>query len=210
MSKLSAASVLTVLLLGPAVARVDAQQRYRLGGGAGFAVLYNPEVEHGRTAVVGGSLGIRFSDNFSLEGGFSFARSDRQFNAIGTPIDENQGGIPQYQYEATRYHLDGSFLYHFGRRQPFHAYLIAGGGLERTDETKTDFTYTFGENDVIVDRQEEVVLDTTGYAPTAHVGGGVDLYFLYNVAARIEFRWWLPKDLDRSTRMFFFGASYYF
>jgi hypothetical protein len=30
------------------------------------------------------------------------------------------------------------------------------------------------------------------------------------VAARVEFRWWLPTDTDKSTRMFFFGASYYF
>jgi hypothetical protein len=210
MSKLSAATMAALFLLGPAIARVEGQQRYRLGGGAGFAVLYNPEVDHGRTAVVGGSLGIRFSDNFSVEGSFSFAQSDRQFNAIGTPIDENQGGVPAYQYVGTRYHLDGSFLYHFGRRLPFHPYVIAGGGLERVDETRTDFTFTFDENDVILDRTEQVVLDTTEYQPTMHIGGGFDLYVLYNVSARVEFRWWLPKDTDRSTRMFFFGASYYF
>ncbi len=210
MSKRSAASLAALLLLGPAITVVEAQQRFRLGGGAGFAVLYNPEVEHGRTAVVGGSLGFRFNDNFSLESGFSFARSDRQFDRLGIPIDETQGGLPAYQFEANRYHLDGSFLYHIGRRQPFHPYVIAGGGLERTDEKRTNFTFVLGENNVIISSAEEVVLDTTEYQPTAHLGAGFDLYVLYNVAARVEFRWWLPKDTDKSTRMFFFGVSYFF
>lgn len=210
MSKRSAASLAALLLLGPGITLVEAQQRFRIGGGAGFAVLYNPEVEHGRTAVVGGSLGFRFNDNFSFEGGFSFARSDRQFDETGVPIDQGQSALPKFQFVANRYHLDGSFLFHIGRRQPFHPYLIAGGGLERVDETRTDFTFTLGENNVIIDRTEEVVLDTTEYQPTGHFGGGFDLYFLYNVAARVEFRWWLPTDTDKSTRMFFFGASYYF
>jgi hypothetical protein len=210
MSKRSAASLAALLLLGPGITLVEAQQRFRIGGGAGLAVLYNPEVEHGRTAVVGGSLGFRFNDNFSFEGGFSFARSDRQFDETGVPIDEGQSALPKFQFVANRYHLDGSFLLHIGRRQPFHPYLIAGGGLERRDETRTDFAFTLGENNVIIDRTAEVVLDTTEYQPTGHFGGGFDLYFLYNVAARVEFRWWLPTDTDKSTRMFFFGASYYF
>ena len=211
MSKRSA-SLAALLLLGPSIAVVEAQQRFRLGGGAGFAVLYNPEVEHGRTAVVGGSLGFRFNDNFSVESGFSFARSDRQFDEAGVPIDQNQSqsGLPAFQFGANRYHLDGSFLYHIGRRQPFHPYIIAGGGLERSDEKRTDITFVLGENNVIISRTEEVVLDTTEYQPTAHLGAGFDLYVLYNVAARVEFRWWLPKDTDKSTRMFFFGASYFF
>lgn len=209
MSKPSAVSIAALLLLGPGITVAEAQQRFRIGGGAGFAVLYNPDVEHGRTAVVGGSLGFRLNDNFSLESGFSFARSDRQFDEAGVPIDETQGGLPDYQFVANRYHLDGSFLFHLGRRQPFHPYLIAGGGLERTDEKKTDITIVLQDN-VVISRTEEVVLDTSEYQPTAHFGGGFDLYFLYNVAARVEFRWWLPRDLDKSTRIFFFGASYYF
>jgi hypothetical protein len=210
MSKRSAAALAALLLLGPGITIGEAQQRFRLGGGAGFAVLYNPEVDHGRTAVVGGSLGFRLSDNFSLESGFSFARSDRQFDQLDVPIDEAQGGLPAYQFEANRYHLDGSFLFHIGRRQPFHPYVIAGGGLERSDEKRTDITFVLGENDVVISTTTEVVLDTTEYQPTAHFGGGFDLYFLYNVSARVEFRWWLPRDTDKSTRMFFFGASYYF
>jgi len=210
MSKRAAAPLAALLLLGPGIAVVEAQQRFRLGGGAGFAVLYNPEVEHGRTAVVGGSLGFRFSDNFSVESGFSFARSDRQFDELGVPIDETQGALPAYQFVANRYHLDGSLLYHIGRRQPFHPYIIAGAGLERTDEKRTDITFVLGENNVVISSSEEVVLDTTDYEPTAHFGGGFDLYVLYNVSARVEFRWWLPRDTDKSTRMFFFGASYYF
>jgi hypothetical protein len=209
MSRRSAA-LAALLLLGPGIDLLEAQQRFRVGGGAGFAVLYNPDIDHGRTAVVGGSLGYRFNDNFSIETGFSLARSERQFSELGVPIDEQQGGIPAFQFEANRYHLDGSFLYHFGRRQPFHAYLIAGAGLERRDEKQTDFTYTFGENNQILGVEEEVVLDTTEYQPAGHLGAGFDLYVLYNVAARVEFRWWLPKDTDKSTRMFFFGASYFF
>jgi hypothetical protein len=189
---------------------VEAQQRFRVGGGAGFAVLYNPEVEHGRTAVVGGNLGFRFNDNITLETGFSFARSQRQFDALNNPVDETQSTIPVYQFEGNRYHLDGSFLFHFGRRKPFHPYFIAGGGIERRDEKRTDFEYTFGENNEILDRTEEVVLDTSEYLPTGHLGAGFDMYFLYNVAARVEFRWWIPNDTDKTTRMFFFGASYFF
>ncbi len=210
MSKRSAASLVALLLLGPGIAAVEGQQKFRLGGGAGFAVLYNPEVDHGRTAVVGGSLGLRFNDRFSIESAFSFARSERQFDPEGVPIDETQGALPSFQFEANRYHLDGSFLIHFGRRQPFHAYFIGGGGLERSDEKRTDFTFTLGENNVILESTEEVVLDTIEYKPTGHLGAGFDLYFLYNVAARVEFRWWLPADTDKSTRMFFFGASYFF
>ena len=210
MWKRSSASLAALLVLGPGITVVEAQQKFRLGGGAGFAVLYNPNVELGRTAVVGGSLGFRFTDNLSLESGFSFARSDRQFDLFGLPIDENQGGLPAYQFEANRYHLDGSFLYHIGRRQPFHPYIIAGGGLERSDAKRTDFTFVLGENNVVISQTEEVVLDISEYQPTAHFGGGFDLYVLYNVAARVEFRWWLPPDMDRSSRMFFFGASYFF
>lgn len=209
MSKRSAVSLAALVLLGPGILTVEAQQRFRIGGGAGFAVLYNPEVDHGRTADVGGSLGFRFNNNFSFETGFHFARSDRQFDPTGAPIDETRG-LPAYQFIGTRYHLDGSFLYHIGRRQPFHPYVIAGGGLERIDEKRTDITFVLGENNVVISRSEEVVLDTSKYQPAVHFGGGFDLYFLYNVAARIEFRWWLPKDTDKTTRMFFFGASYYF
>lgn len=209
MSKRSAVSFAALVLLSPGITVVQAQQRFRIGGGAGFAVLYNPEVEHGRTAVVGGAFTFRLSDNFSVESGFSFARSDRQFDQAGVPIDETQGGLPDYQFEANRYHLDGSFLFHIGRRQPFHPYVIAGGGLERRDEKKTDITIVVQDN-VVISRTEELVFDTSEYQPTAHFGGGFDLYFLYNVAARVEFRWWLPTDTDKSTRMFFFGASYYF
>jgi hypothetical protein len=193
------------------MAMAQAQQRFRLGGGAGLAVLYHPEVEHGHTAVVGGSLGFRFNDNFSVEAGFSFARSDRFFDLLGNPVDETRG-IPDYEFDATRYHLDGSFLYHIGRREPFHPFVIAGGGLERRDEKRTDITVSLDENNVIIpgSRIDEVVLDTTEYEPTVHFGGGCDIYFLYNVSARIEFRWWLPQNMDKTTRMFFFGATYYF
>jgi Outer membrane protein beta-barrel domain len=211
MSKRGAALLSLLLLLG-LCPRAEAQrQRFKLSGGAGLAVLQNPDVEHGRTAYIGGSLGFRFTDNLSLEGGFSFARSDRQFDVNDVPVDKVQA-IPAYRFEATRYHLDGTFLFHIGRRQPFNPYLFAGAGLERSDERRTDLTFTFDENGTIVNAPptESVVLDTSTYRPAGHFGAGFDLYFLYNLAARVEFRLYVPQDTSLRTRAFFFGASYYF
>jgi opacity protein-like surface antigen len=204
------AAALVVLLFFGAVGEVQAQgQRFRLFGGAGFATLQNPDVEHGRTAVVGGGLGFRFNDNVSLETSFTYAHSSREFDDNGVPVDQVQA-VPAYRFDANRYHLDGSILFHIGRRQPFHPYVLAGAGLVRRDEKRADITFTFDENNVITDRTEEVVLDTSEYKPEGHVGAGFDLYFLYNLAARVEFRLWLPQDTEKRTRMFFFGASYYF
>lgn len=210
MPRRSAAALAALVILGPGITVVQAQQRFRLGGGAGFAVVESPEIDFARTAAVGGSLGFRFNDNISIESSFTFLRSDRQYSELGVPIDEGQGGIPAFQFEANRYHLDGTFLFHIGRRQPFHPYVFAGAGLERADAKRTNFTYTFDENNVIVDRQEEVVLDATEYQAEGHAGAGFDLYFLYNVAARIEYRVWIPPDFDKRTSIFFFGVTYYF
>lgn len=211
MSNRGVAVVALMLFFGGSSAARAQHQRFRLTGGAGFASLKNPEVEHGRTAYVGGSLGYRFNDNFSLEGGFSFARSDRQFDKNGVPVDQVQA-IPAYRFETTRYHLDGTFLLHIGRRQPFHPYLFAGAGLERSDEKRTDLTFFFDQNGNVINTPptETVVFDTSAYRPEGHLGAGFDLYFLYNLAARVEFRLYLPQDTSLRTRVFFFGASYYF
>ncbi|HSF15633.1 MAG TPA: outer membrane beta-barrel protein [Vicinamibacteria bacterium] len=211
--RLAHVHVLTLMLfvfaLSPIPARAQAH-KFKLGGGAGFAVLKNPEIDHGRTAAVGGFFGLRFNDNLSFEAGFSFARSNRQFNENGEPIDQVQG-IPAFGFETNRYHLDGSFVVHLGRRQPFHAFLLAGGGVVRRDEKRTDIFFTFDPvTNQILERREEVTLDTKEYEPTGHVGGGFDLYFLYNLAARVEFRQWLPQTTEKRTRMFFFAATYFF
>jgi hypothetical protein len=203
-------AALTVLFLLAGAAPGEAQrQRFKIGGGAGFATLYNPDADHGRTSVVGGGLGFRFSDNFSLETGLTFARSNRQFNETGVPVDEVQA-LPAFRFEANRYHLDATLFYHIGRRQPFHPFVFAGAGVERRDEKRSDIAFTFDENGIVTSRTEDVVFQSSVYEPAAHFGGGFDLYVLYNVAARAEFRLWLPQSPDKRTRMFFFGASYYF
>lgn len=204
------AAALAALLVVAAAGEVQAQrQRFRLFGGAGFATPKDPQVDLGRTAAVGGGLGFRFNDNLSVETNFTFTHSSREFDQSDVPVDQVQG-IPAYRIDANRYFLDGSFLLHFGRRQPFHPFVLAGGGLVRRDDKRTDITFTFDENNVIIDRSEELVFNTSTYEPEGHVGAGFDLYFLYNLAARVEFRLWLPRDTEYRTRMFFFGASYYF
>lgn len=208
-----AAAVLTVLTLFGTGSMAEAQQqRFKLSGGAGFAQLKNPEVQHGRSSVVGGSLGFRFNDNLSLEAGFSFTRSNRQFDVNGEPITQGQSIVPAYRFEAIRYHLDGTFLFHIGRREPFHPYVFAGAGLERTDEKQTDLTFHFDDNGALlpIPPDQKVVLDTTSYQPAGHFGAGFDLYFLYNLAARAEFRLYVPQDVAKRTRVFFFGANFYF
>ena len=56
----------------------------------------------------------------------------------------------------------------------------------------------------------DVVLDAVEYEAAAHFGGGVEIYFLYNVAARVEYRIYIPQSFDQYTRQFFFGATYFF
>ena len=54
------------------------------------------------------------------------------------------------------------------------------------------------------------MLDKTKYEPMFHFGGGVDIYFMYNVAARVEYRIWIPSSTQLNTRAFFFAATYFF
>ena len=61
-----------------------------------------------------------------------------------------------------------------------------------------------------IDRIEEVSLDESLLEPAGHFGAGFDIYFLSNLAARVEFRYWIPQTTERRTRMFVFGAAYYF
>jgi hypothetical protein len=203
------AAALTVICLSIATTPAEAQrQRFKIGGGAGLASLKNTGVDLGWGVIVGGGLGFRFSDNLSIETGANFARSNRDFDILGLPVEDNQG-VPAYRDEANRYHLDGTFYYHIGRRVPFHPFVFAGGGVERREEKRTNFHYTYDENNLVTDVTEEVVFDTTEYEPAAHFGAGFDLYVLYNVAARVEVRLWLPQTIDKRTQAFFFTASYY-
>lgn len=205
------AAALTVTLLFIATTRAEAQrQRYKIGGGAGFASLKNTGVDLGWGVIAGGGLGFRFNDNYSLETGLNFTRSDQAFDILGLPVEEGQGVVPVYRLEANRYHLDGTFYFHIGRRLPFHPFVFAGGGLERREEKRINFHYTYDENNLVTDVTEEVVFDTTEYEPEAHFGAGFDIYVLYNVAARMEVRLWLPQTIDKRTQAFFFTASYYF
>ena len=81
----------------------------------------------------------------------------------------------------------------------------------RRDENRIDITFTFDPaTNQIIDRTEVVTIDAKEYEPTGHVGGGFDLYFMYNLAARVEFRQWLPTSTEKRTRMFFFAATYFF
>jgi hypothetical protein len=172
--------------------------------------MSNPDIDHGRSVVVGGSLGFRLNDNFSVEGGFSFARSNRSFTEEGQPIDEAQT-LPSFRFETNRLHYDGTLLIHLGRRQPFHPFVYAGAGLVQRFEKRIDIEFTLEPDTRIVqDRTEEILFDESELEFAGHVGAGFDLYFLYNLAARVEFRQWIPQTSERRTRMFLFGAAFYF
>ncbi len=206
-----AALITAVVLCALAATRsVEAQShKFKLGGGAGFASLHDPELNFGRTFVVGGLFGFRFNDNFSFETGFNLARSNRVYNEDGVPIDDVQA-LPAFRFQTNRYQIDGTLVYNIGRRQPFHPYIVAGGGLVRRKKTRTDVVFETNETgqDMLV--SSEVVLDTAEYEAAAHFGAGVEIYFLYNVAARVEYRFYIPQSFNQYTRQFYFGATYFF
>lgn len=214
MSVRSAALTMVALLqLFAATNLAEAQrQKGKLGGGAGFAWLSSPEIDHGSTALVGGFIGYRFNDNFSLESGLYFARSNRVFNVFGVPVDKDPvPPTPAFRFESTRYHADGAFVVNLGRRQPFHPFVLVGGGVERRDQRQTEFILGIDpETGLELIVESEIVLDETEYVPTAIVGGGAEIYFMYNLAARAEVRLWVPKSWDDRTFALFFAATYFF
>ena len=190
--------------------------RYKLGGGAGFASLKDPDFDIGSTAIVGGFFGFRFNDNFSFEAGGNFVLAEREYNKNGVPLDKVSGlpteeQLPALRLEANRYHADGTLVVHIGRRQPFQPFVFAGGGVVRRDEKQTELEFTINEKTGAINRGPETVIsNTTEYKVTGHAGAGFDFYFMYNLAARAEFRLWLPQEWDKRTRMFFFAATYFF
>ena len=210
--KLRPAALITaaVLCALAATKSVEAQShKFKLGGGAGFANLHDPELSLGRTVVGGGLFGLRFNDNLSFETGFNLARSNRVYAEDGVPIEDAQA-VPSFRFQTNRYQIDGSFVYNIGRRQPFHPYIVAGGGLVRRKKTRTDIVFETNEAGQSKLISSEVVLDTAEYEAAAHIGAGVEIYFLYNVAARIEYRFYIPQSFNQYTRQFYFGGTYFF
>ena len=209
-SRLAAIIILALLHVFAATSIAEAQRaKGKIGGGGGFAFLTDPDIEHGSTASVGGFFGRKFNDNVSVEAGLYFVRSNRVFNAFGVPVDQNRD-IPAFRFETTRFHADGVLVLNIGRRQPFHPFILFGAGLERRDDQQTDFNAEQDPDSGLPILIPEVVLKETRYLPTGIVGGGADIYFMYNLAARAEFRLWLPKEWDQRTFILFFAATYFF
>lgn len=188
----------------------EAQQRnFKIGGGAGFAWPKSPLFELQRGWDLGGYLGYRFNDNLSLEIGFNFIRSDRQFDVDDRPITDPRSQLAATARETTRYPLDAVLVYNLGRRQPFHPFLFAGGGYMRDDLKTTDLTPLFEAEDPTTVELETTT--ETSYFPIASFGGGFDFYVLFNVAARFELRMWIPpEDFDLRTWRLFASATYFF
>lgn len=206
----AAITIVALLHLFAATDLAEAQrQKGKLGGGAGFAFLKDPEIDLGSTATFGGFLGRRFNDNVSIEGGIYYVSSNRVFNILGEPIDDT-GGIPSFRFQTTRYHGDGVVVLNIGRRQPFHPFLLFGAGVERRDDKRTDFTAEADPETGLPILTPEVTFEGTEYLPTGIVGGGADIYFMYNVAARAELRFWIPKAWDERTFALLFQVSYFF
>ena len=202
------ALALALVIAGVTVVEAQTRQRYRFGGGAGFGKLNDSDVDLGRVPVVGASLGFRFNDNVSIEFGMTSSFSDNYYDEFDDIVDELRA-LAAYRIQAERYDLDGTFFYHLGRREPFHAFVFAGGGLARRDRAEYDVDYTFDENGIAIDRTEVQVERTSAYNAQVHFGAGFDIYVLYNVAARVQFRLRVPQTTELWSRDFFFGAAYY-
>ncbi len=208
--RLAAIIIVALLHLFAATDLAEAQgHKGKIGGGGGFAFLSDPVIDLGSTASFGGFFGRRFNDNVSIEGGLYFVSSNRVFNILGEPIDDT-GGIPSFRFETTRYHGDGVLVYNIGRRQPFHPFVLFGAGVERRDDQRTDFTSEPDPETGLPILTPEVTFKGTEYLPTGIVGGGADIYFMYNVAARAEIRLWIPKAWNERTFILFFAATYFF
>ena len=196
--------LLLLMLLGSAQPTFAQRHLFKFGGGGGFSSFGDSDLDLGRAGTLGGFFGIRASDQLSVEAGFSFGRSNQLYDENNVAI-EVFGAVPDFQFETNRYHLDGSFVYHLGRRQPFHPFVLAGGGVVLRTERRTGFEVN--EDNAVM---ETGVDSTSTYHGTFHFGTGVDVYFFSNLSARIEFRWRFPTETSKQTRMYLFGASYFF
>lgn len=214
-----AAPILAAFALVPLAAAPAAAQdhKFRLFAGAGLQFFARPELSPGRGAGLGGSASFRATENFSIATGFFFGRSNRRYTAADEAV-EDVIAEPAYQFRTNRYHLDGSIIYHLGRRQPFQMYFVAGGGIVRRDELREDFIYETtdpGEDNqtgnfrIRVPIGNEVTLEHTAYAPTAHVAVGIEVYVFSYLSARAEYRLWSSKDFSFRTQQAMIGVNYY-
>lgn len=193
------------------------EHRFRLFAGAGLQFFARPELSLGRGAGLGGTAELRTVGNFSIATGFFFGRSNRRYTAVDDPV-EDVVAEPAYQFRTNRYHLDGSIVYHMGRRQPFQMYFAAGGGIVRRDELREDFIYettdpgegaeptTFG---IRIPVGNEVTLQHTTYSLTAHAAVGFEVYVFSYLSARAEYRIWSSKDFSFRTQQAMIGVNYY-
>ena len=198
--------VAALLLVGMLAESEAQEQRFLIGGGGGFATLFNPNFELGRGTNLGGFFGVRFNDNVTAEISLASTNVSRAFtlgpggNLI---VETDPSLVAQVQLEQRRYHLDGTLYYHFGRRKPFHPYISGGGGVVRRSLVRTNFDPETGTID-----QDDRTIETE---PTFSFGGGFDYYFLYNVSVRADMRWWVPGgEWHGRTRRIFGGLAYYF
>jgi hypothetical protein len=216
---------LTLLLVFAWSSPVLAQkQNFKLGGGGGFTFPSTPGLSLKRGYDLGGFLGIRFNDNFSLETGFSFGRSESQFfeqsaedlalqqgEAFTFTPSDPQAEFVDFQLTSTRYHLDTILVYNLGRRQPFHPFIFAGAGLLRDDTEVTDLTPLRATQDPAeVETIELEKKKDSKYYPVVSFGAGFEFYVLQNTAARFEWRWHVTKEWERRTHRLFFAAIYFF
>ena len=207
-------ATLALLLAAPAAGQ---DHKFRLFAGVGLQFFARPELSPGRGAGLGGTAAFRASENFSIATGFFFGRSNRRYTAGNEPV-EDVVAQPAYQFRTNRYHLDGSIVYHLGRRQPFQMYILAGGGIVRRDERREDFIYEStdpgqdGASDTFriqVPIGNELTLEHTAYAPTAHLAVGIEVYVFSYLSARAEYRIWSSKDFSFRTQQAMIGVNYY-
>ena len=203
-----------LVLAAPAAAQ---EHRFRLFAGAGIQFFARPELSLGRGAGIGGSAAVRANEYLSLETGLFFGRSNRRYTAEDQPV-EDVIAEPAYQFRTNRYHLDGSLVLHMGRRQPFHMYFLAGGGLVRRDELREDFVYEEPEpsadgetpaTGIRIPIGNEVTLEWTAYSPTAHLAVGFEVYVFDYLSARAEYRIWSSRDFSFRTQQAVIGVNYY-
>ena len=207
-----------LLFLAPAAPSSAQSHRFRLFSGVGLQFLAHPDLSLGRGAALSASAAVRATDNWSLELGGFFGRSNRRYTAEDDPV-EDVIAEAAYEFRTNRYHLDASFVYHLGRRQPFQMYVLGGAGILRRDETQEDFLYPDPEPEGEEPDQvttgfrrpigTEVSLDQASWATSAHLGVGIEVYVFDYLSARAEYRIWWPGDFSYRTQQAIIGVNYY-
>ena len=174
-----------------------------------------------RGASLGATAAFRMSDTISFETASGLAVRTRTTPPPTKPVRDILAE-PAYQFRTNRSHLDGSLVYHIGRRQPFHAWVLAGGGVVRRDERREDFEFAFPDpmrDGLLVTQPERTrlrvpigstrTMNQTVYAPTAHIGAGFEVYVFDYLSARAEYRIWTPRPFGYRTQVFVIGVNYY-